>query len=450
MVSADSAVLAAVSGGADSMCMLNLLIELSCEIGFRLGVVSINHGFREAAKEETLYVREYCEKGNIDFFLREIEPGECEQTEEAARVYRYNLINEVMAEGQFDRIALAHNANDKAETLLFNMFRGTGLRGMTSIRAVRDHFIRPVLCLTREEIEEYLKEENIHYYTDESNLTDDYDRNKIRHRILPQAVEINAAAVEHMNDVAVYMEEIWEYIHNQAEAAYDIVDENRGVISATVCDLLKFEGIVRRELIRMMLKDMTAHLKDITSDHIDSIENLLHRNDNARINLPYGIIVYREYDKLCLTKDDCDKQELLCNSIPVVLLKEVYESPIEIEIPGEKKLIFSIIKKDTNGIDPVKDVPRNKYTKWFDYDRINSSLSVRARDENDTIIIDDEGHTKSVNRLFIDQKVPERNRDKVAIVVAGDEVLWVVGYRETYAYRVGEDTQTILEIKLEE
>ena len=154
MIEPGSALLAAVSGGADSICMLSLLIRYCEEHGIRLGVVHVDHGFRDESASEAAYVSDFCRNRGIPFHLHTIERGTIKPTEEAARVRRYELIAETASVHGYDRVALAHNRQDRAETMLFNMFRGTGINGLTGIRPVRDIYIRPVMCLDRDEIEE--------------------------------------------------------------------------------------------------------------------------------------------------------------------------------------------------------------------------------------------------------------------------------------------------------
>ena len=193
MIAPGDTVVAGVSGGADSVCLFLMLCELAEEIDFHLAVVHVNHKIRPEAAADAAYVEELCKSRNIPFILEEKDVKEYAgekhlSEEEAGREVRYQAFEEALGkygscsgekEGQ-GRIAVAHNANDRAETMLFHLFRGTGLTGAGGIRAVRGHIVRPLLCLRREEIEEYLGKKGVFFCIDRTNLEDTYTRNRIR------------------------------------------------------------------------------------------------------------------------------------------------------------------------------------------------------------------------------------------------------------------------------
>jgi len=451
-------VLAAVSGGADSMCMLSLLQKYVLLHKCKLSVIHINHGFRKEAYKEAEYVKEYCGLNNIPFYLKEIKPGECKPTEEEARIKRYQFIEEIADEYKVDSIALAHNANDRAETLLFNMFRGTGFTGMVSIRPQRDKFIRPILCLERKEIEEYLADNNIIFYTDATNLTDVYARNKIRHNILPVANEINASSLSHLNKCADMMAEVEAVL---LELSRKALERCSVPIKSSIWDspqdyafsieaYLSEPEIVRKQLLRDCLKTLTPHLKDITSEHIDSIDKLAVKEDNSYICLPYNIHAYKEYENIVLT-NSYDMHEYLENGCVMCDPSKDNNEPYIFRFENGKCLSAKIldVSKDFNG-NIIDNIPGNKYTKWFDYDKINGTVALRGRRDGDKLVIDKEGHHKSLNQWMIDSKIPERVRDRAPIIAVNSDILWIVGYRDSYAYRVTLDTKFILQITLEE
>ena len=233
MIAPGDTVVAGVSGGADSVCLFLMLCELAEEIDFHLAVVHVNHKIRPEAAADAAYVEELCKSRNIPFILEEKDVKEYAREkhlseEEAGREVRYQAFEEALGkygscsgekEGQ-GRIAVAHNANDRAETMLFHLFRGTGLTGAGGIRAVRGHIVRPLLCLRREEIEEYLGKKGVFFCIDRTNLEDTYTRNRIRNHILPFAEkEICAGAIDHMCRAGDLFLEADAYIRGQAEKA---------------------------------------------------------------------------------------------------------------------------------------------------------------------------------------------------------------------------------------
>lgn len=224
MISDGDTVAAGVSGGADSVCMLYMLRKLAEEIPFRLIVVHVHHGVRSDAQEDADYVKRLCEEWNIPFFLKRVDMAgyakEMRLTpEEAGRELRYQAFEEALnGECAPCKIAVAHNRNDRAETMLFHLFRGSGLRGLGSIRPVRERIIRPLLCLERAEIEAYLSEKGLACCMDSTNNDDTYTRNKIRHHILPYVEEhICRNAVAHIGEAAEVLAQTDVFVNKQME-----------------------------------------------------------------------------------------------------------------------------------------------------------------------------------------------------------------------------------------
>ena len=211
--------------------MLHLLARLQKEIPFRLAVVHVNHGLRAEAGEDAVFVEKLCGQWGIPFYLREVDMAGYAAAhrlsqEEAGRVLRYQAFQEVLEEiktGDRGRIAVAHNADDRAETMLFHMFRGSGPKGLSSIRPVRESVVRPLLCADRQQIEAYLAAEGLDWREDSTNGEDAYARNKIRHHILPYAKrEICGGAVSHMGELADLLAETENYLARETEKLYDI------------------------------------------------------------------------------------------------------------------------------------------------------------------------------------------------------------------------------------
>ena len=456
MLTDEDQILAAVSGGADSMCMLDLLFRFCNEHGCGLGVICVDHGFRPEAAAEVAYVGNFCRDRDIPFYPEKIAPGTIPRSEEAARIRRYELVSEVAATNGYTRIALAHNMRDRAETVLFNMFRGTGISGLTGIRPVRDEFIRPIMCLDRSEIEAYLEEAGIEFCTDSTNLEDDYSRNRIRHHILPEAESINEGSIRHMNDVAEDVSGVCDLISQLVSDAYsDMVQSGAdGEYSIDISRFLALHPVIRGEVIRMILQHMTPHLKDISREHISGVEDLAYRDSNGRFDLPYGIRAYRSYENICIRKagegsgiagDSCFLPE---EGIRVDLTElKPGGDVLKLRMDDTRELVFSL----TEMTDPTVIAGMTSdsdYAKCFDYDKINKLLDLRYRSADDHLIIDSEGHAKKLSRYMIESKIPEFIRDRIPVIADGSEVIWIVGYRDSYAYRIEDSTTKILKIQI--
>lgn len=213
MVTSGDSIVLGVSGGADSMCLLAMFLRLKQRIPLSLQVVHVNHGIRPEAEQDAAYVEEFCRENRVPYRLFR---GNVEElsgqwkcsSEDAGRRLRYQAFEETLRETGADRIAVAHNASDRAETMLLHLFRGSGLTGLCGIEPVRGNLIRPLLCLERWEIEAYLRERKIAWCNDVTNEGDDYTRNRIRHHILPVAEEqICAGAIRHMCHTADLLSE---------------------------------------------------------------------------------------------------------------------------------------------------------------------------------------------------------------------------------------------------
>lgn len=431
-----------VSGGADSMCLLDVLNTL-CGEKIAIKVIHINHGLRAAATFEAQYVKEYCDSISVEALVKNVDVISLAKekglsTEEAARILRYEAFEEYAAKYPNAKIAVAHNMNDQSETVLFNLFRGSSVSGICGIRPVRDNIIRPLLCVSREEIEEYLKERNIKYCTDESNLTDDYTRNRLRHNVIPYIEEnINTAAVSNMFSLSENILELKEYLDDMTLLAYkECCREDDGIIIDEK-KLSLFHAYIKKSVIYKAFGILSGSLKDVEKKHIVAIKELFSLQCGKSINLPYGITALKTYEGVkLLKKSDSDQKKE----------EQIYELPVNGSIKfGDYTIntrIISVKEADKS------DIPKEKYTKWFDYDRIKGMLKVRTRQSGDYIITDKSGGRKSVKKYFTDEKVPADLRDQIPLICNGDEVIYIAGMRDSSGYFISETTENILEISV--
>ena len=352
-----------------------------------------------------------------------------------------------------NKIALAHHQNDNAETLLWNLSRGTGLDGLGGIRPVNGKFIRPLLCMNRKEIEEYLAKRKQSYCIDETNAGTDYTRNKLRHLVLPILEEqVNSAAVRHMNET---MEQIWElqeYMQEQVEAAYqECVQEHFEKACWIQIQQKSFETfpeLIKKMVIRKGMEQVGGKKRDLSHKHVDVMMELMNKQVGRTLDLPYEMHAKRNYEGIRLEKQSTysfgeeKKAEIM------------QECMAELNIPGETiladrnlKLRCKILEKPKNL--SIKDIPQKIYTKWFDYGIIKSSLYIRTRQAGDTIVIDEKGHQKKLKNWFVDEKIPKEVRDSQLLLAENNEILWVLGHRMSQAYQVKQSTKWILQIEVE-
>ena len=459
MLTCGDRVIAGVSGGADSVCLFLMLLELRKKIGFDLIAVHVHHGLRgEAADQDQQFVEALCEQHRIllEIFrvnLESIAKKRKQSLEEAGRMVRREAFDSVCKKYGGNKIALAHHQNDNAETLLWNLSRGTGLDGLGGIRPVNGKFIRPLLCMNRKEIEEYLAKRKQSYCIDETNAGTDYTRNKLRHLVLPILEEqVNSAAVRHMNET---MEQIWElqeYMQEQVEAAYqECVQEHFEKACWIQIQQKSFETfpeLIKKMVIRKGMEQVGGKKRDLSHKHVDVMMELMNKQVGRTLDLPYEMHAKRNYEGIRLEK------QRTYSSGEEKKAEIMQECMAELNIPGETiladrnlKLRCKILEKPKNL--SIKDIPQKIYTKWFDYGIIKSSLYIRTRQAGDIIVIDEKGHQKKLKNWFVDEKIPKEVRDSQLLLAENNEILWVLGHRMSQAYQVKQSTKWILQIEVE-
>ena len=294
-----------VSGGPDSMALLNMLIKLvnDKKINAKLVVAHINHGIREEADSETEFVKEFCEKNNIECYItkEKVEELAKEQkigTEEAGRNLRYSFFEEVFKKVNANKIATAHNANDNAETVLMNIIRGAGTSGLKGIEIKRDEkYIRPIIKLTRSEIEDYCKKENLNPKYDKTNGENIYTRNKVRNKLIPYIEEeFNPNIVKSLNRLSELIKEDDEYFEKIVEDEYKkvLIQENLGITrkeetEQVILDLKKFnneEKVIKNRLVRYTISRMFGSPQNIEKIHITDIIKLCENNVGNKFLVP--------------------------------------------------------------------------------------------------------------------------------------------------------------------
>ena len=441
MISTGDRIVLGLSGGADSVCLLILLLDLAKRYGYEskdIYAVHINHMIRgKEADEDEEFARALCQQHNVNFksFRKDIVSYAKElglSVEEAGRRYRYECFDIVAKENNCTKVAVAHNKNDMAETVIFNMLRGTGLRGMAGMQPVRGNVIRPILNITRTEILDYLNEKNQVYRNDSTNDGLDYDRNKIRHLILPAMLDINKGAVDHICLMALEAGNSYSYIHEMAMEDYSghsKEDDFGKTVTLSVGELYKYSPVLQEHLIHEAIGDVAGLKKDITRKHVMSVVGLIYQDTGKQVELPYGIRARRSYDDL-----------IICNKPDVA---EDYRIKLETEgtiiVPGKGSIECKIIDYNQD-----VEISKKIYTKMLDYGKIKDTLYLRTPEEGDYIVIDAKGSTKKLSRVFIDNKIDRAIRGSWPVIACGNNIVWVVGLRFSEAFKIDDNTKKIL------
>ncbi len=454
MIVPGDTVLVGVSGGADSVCLLSVLWELSKQIDFRLLVMHVHHGVREEADEDAAYVEALCREMSVPFYYKKVDMYAYAKEkgispEEAGRQLRYQAFAEVLPETSY-KIAVAHNKNDRAETMLFHLCRGSGLTGLCGIRPIRGNIIRPLLCLERTEIEAYLKEKEIAFCIDHTNEEDTYTRNKIRHHMLPYAeAEICQNVVAHMGDTADILMQAEDYIQKQTKLAFVRCCMEQAP-QHFIMDTLLFQKedlYIQQRILLSVMEELTPHRKDITKEHIEALLSLIGKEGSKQLSLPYDLCAYKEYNKLhmCLEKEFQSTLDVTTDNwqiqIPVTI-------PGEVEVPGLGVMEFTFLSEEDFFYKKGQIIPEKTYTKWFDYDKITRTLVVRTRKTGDYLTIDKEMKRKSVKDYMINEKIPKTKRNQLFLLAEDEHILWVPGFRISQYYKVSKDTKRILQVRI--
>lgn len=443
-------VIAGISGGADSVCLLFVLLELRKTYDIDVVAVHVNHGIRgETAERDEKFVQELCRIHNIRCEVyhenAELTAKKRKQSlEEAGREIRREAFVQTLERYGGTRIAMAHHQNDNAETLLMNLVRGTGLKGLGGIQPVAGNIIRPLLGLSRKEIEVYVGEIGCGFCQDETNAQDVYTRNRLRHQVIPVLEEkVNPQAVRHMNEAMEQILGIQDYMCEQTESAYVacVTELPQGAVRIIKAEYDSLHGVLKGLLIRKCLAKEAGSERNITFSHIEAVRELFDKQCGRSRNLPYSVRAIRDYDGVVMTK----APPLQTKGFPAVTL----EVPGITRIPKLNLTICCRILKKPEDFS-VKHVPQKAYTKWFDYDIIKGRLFLRCRQSGDDIVIDKGGGRQKLKAYFINKKIPREKRDGIGLLADEEQILWVVGYRMSNAFQITGQTRRILEIKVTE
>ena len=455
MIEEGDRVVAGVSGGADSVCLLFMLCALRERMKFQILVCHVNHGLRGAeADSDEKYVEELCGKLGVPcrIFRENVEltaRKRKQSLEEAGRMVRREAFEAMCREYGGTKIATAHHQDDNAETMLLNLARGTGLNGLCGIRPVRERWIRPLLCLGRAEIEKWLESRKIGFCRDATNEEDEYTRNRIRHHIIPALEQqVNMGTVRHLNELSAQLQEVWDFIREQTMEAWDAcvsVKEDAAGRPTVRIDGRRFQETapaVRKFLAAECIREAAGAQQDIEAVHIDALAALFKKQTGKSLNLPYRVKAQRTYSGVELFQEEKASENAGTDEVELRI-------PGETRLPGTNKKILCTVSA-AGGDFSAEEIPQKSYTKCFDYDIIKYSLSARFRRPGDYLTVDRKGSRQKLKSYFINEKVPREERDRMLLIADGDHIVWIPGMRMSSAYQIGSKTKRILKIKITE
>ena len=307
------------------------------------------------------------------------------------------------------------------------------------MKPVSGNRIRPLLCLKRKEIEEYLKEKGITWQTDSTNLDDAYTRNKIRHHVVSYLCEeINTEAVSHMARTAEELREIEELLQLLTEEKIQQMVERHSDYGRVSEVLRKEPDILQRRVLLEEIKRIAGSSKDFTRTHAEDVKNLWNRQVGKKIMLPCGVTACRGYDAIWIQKEAVQTEQGGKN-------REICLTPCE----KMQEISFGGITVNYQVIsNEFVQIPEKKYTKWLDYDIIKDSVVIRHRKPGDRMGVLLSGGSKKLKDYLIDRKIPQKERDNLWLLAVGQDILWIVGDRISEKYKVTNTTRQILHIQI--
>lgn len=441
MLSGGETVLAGLSGGPDSVCLLHVMERLREKLELTVRALYVNHNLRPSeVPHEIGFCRRLCDDLKMDFSVesvdvRSLARGHGLSKQEAARELRYKALHEAAVEGGADKIALGHNADDQVETFAMRLLRGSGPRGLSGIPARRGKIIRPLIETSRVEIEGFLCREDIPFVIDSSNLRADYERNRIRQTLIPAMKEFNPNLIETLlRGIAVIQEEERYFDIIVTKTLMKLISrKTAGRVELFLVPMENMDIVILRRVLRRAI-DETSGLKGVSFVHIEDIIRLI-RSGNAgdRLNLPGGIRVIREYALLVMTSEPA-----------VRIASYSLDPPDKAVIAGAGKVITASFEEGTDGSADEKS------SVFLDAGKMFFPLTIRPRMKGDYFYPSGLGGRKKLQDFFVDEKVPRDERDSIPVVVSGDDIVWVAGYRPDERYRVTGGTEKFLKLIIRE
>ncbi len=447
MIEKGDKLLAAVSGGADSVCMLHILNSLKKDLDFKLACAHVNHGLRgEAADNDERFVKALCKDLGIKFYVKRIDVAAFAKeqhmtTEEAGRKVRYDFFAELRDKYGFNKIATAHNKNDNAETVLMRIIRGTGIDGLTGISYKRDDaVIRPILDVSRVEIEEYCKLYNLDYCTDKTNFDNDYMRNKIRNELIPFIErEFNTKVSESLVRLANSADEDSRFIKGYTKRLYSRLGSPMPNKCPNALHIESFKMVDRAIGARILRLATEKSAKDVKLErkHIEEIYSILDKQTGTSIDLPCGLKAEINYGWLTF-EGPLDRNE-------VKLEEDGFFAKVSI---GDSVYLDAVGKNINFRVENPKQYKLKVNEIAVDLDRLdNQPLFLRSRRDGDRMVCFADGRTKKIKSIFIDEKISKKDREKIPLLATGDEVIAIVGSRVSEKYKLTKDTERALVIE---
>ncbi len=434
LVSQNDKLLVALSGGADSVFLLYMLLCIKDKYSLDIEAFHLNHCIRTNAASDADFVKTLCADLDVNLYSYTTDiPKKAKDMaisqELAGRIERYSIITSL--EDKFDKIATAHHADDNAETVIMHLIRGSGIDGLCGIPIRRDKIIRPLLCFEKSEILAFINEYEIPFVQDETNFENIYFRNRVRNEILPLLKKENVSFSKNMLSLSSIACDYSSLAVKEAEKLPVIKQRDKIIIMFDI--LFSAPSCVKYEFIKKTAAELGVN-KDITNASITDILSLISdRNKTVWDYNIHSLVISRRYEKLSLIKSTSvsgtKRYTYRINKEGIfVFAKQAFALKLKITKEFEKNT-------------------RDKHIMYVDYDKINDILTVRNRRESDSFYLIGINGAKTLKRFFIDRKINKDMRDEIPILTDGENIVCICGHETDRRYMVTENTKKILQIQ---
>jgi tRNA(Ile)-lysidine synthase len=434
MIMPNSRILLAVSGGPDSVCLIHILDQLKEKYSIRLYAFHLNHKLR--GKESDLdekFVKLFCRNRKIPCRVKRIAVAEYAKKhklslEQAARKIRYELFEQERQKLKCDRIALGHNANDNVETVILNLVRGSGLKGLCGIPPTRDRIIRPLIETERKSIVKYLEDNRISYRIDSTNIDSKIPRNFVRTKIIPKLIKLNPNLVETISKISAIMRAEENYLNDLTDEIIKkiIIKKSKSGMILDNKALLSYNLPLRRRILKFLMPKLGY-------DKIEEILKICETTTVGRVNICQHCVAQKEYDRLFLGESS---RKIKSKQITVLIGKTMVVDEMHLVLETAIISDFDLAKKDSN-------------TEVFDYDKLYPPFSLRYRRPGDRFVPFG-SKEKKLKEVLIDDKIPERVRSRLPLFCDSEGILWILGNRRAERARIGTDTKKFLLVRIKQ
>lgn len=427
LIKAGEKIFAGVSGGCDSMFLLQNLILLRDELDFVMCVLHLNHMVRDEAADDESFVGDYCKAHGVEFISERRDMNLLAKErglspEDAGRVLRYEFFRK-NAKGC--KIFLAHNADDQVETVLQRIVRGTGIDGLSAMDFVAGDIVRPILNISRAEIEDYVEKNQIPFVHDKTNDTLIYERNMVRSVIIPKLKELNPGVGEAILRLSDSAREESSYLDGIAKKVYDDSISEKGL---NISKLLPEDPVIVRRVFKIFIEDRFNSTKGIYKVHYDLILDFLNSKTGKSLDLPGGKVIVNNYGYINFAVEN--------------IIEKINLQP-EVLTLGKNFTSYGVFTLSKG----YRDVSNHSVN--IDFDKVKGNISIRYRKNGDAFIPLGMKGIKKLKDFFIDEKVVKDLRDRVPVITDEEKILWVCGYRMSDEVKITGDTENILNLRRE-